>query len=130
MENLHSWGNNIQSGKWNVHWWDVALLKRKERELEALRGRTTLRARDLQELDYGLEVYGDDSRLSPDFLPDLCEKCIGGNKDVKKLGRQLHELVSLSYFLAYWVKVPHYEVGSLRQVVTYERDLLLQRQQG
>jgi len=127
MEKLDGWGENIQSGKWNVHWWDVALLKRKERDLEALRRRTKLQAKDLQELDYALEVYGADSRLSPDFLPELCWMVIGGKRNVTKLGADLHELLSLSFFLAYWVKTPQYEVGALRQVVAYERDLLLQQ---
>jgi len=130
MENLHGWGNKIQSGKWNVHWYDVALLKRKERELEALRRRTRLQPKDLHELSYALEGYGGDFKLSPNFLPELCWKVIDGDKDVKKLGADLHELVSLSFFLAYWVKTPQYEVGALRQVVTYERDLLIQRQQA
>lgn len=127
MEKLHGWVENIQSGKWNVHWWDVALLKRKTHELEALRQRTKLQANDLRELNYALEVYDDDSKLSDDFLPDLCWKVIGGDRDVRKLGTDLHELVSLSFFLAYWVTVPQYDVGSLRQVVAYEHDLLLQQ---
>jgi len=127
MEKIRGWGENIQSGKWNVHWWDVALLKRKTHELEAVRNRTKLQPNDLRELDYALEVYGDDFRLSPDFLAELCWKVIGGDGDVKRLGSDLHELLSLSFFLAYWVKTPQYEVGALRQVVAYERDLLLQQ---
>ncbi len=77
-----------------------------------------------------LDAYPSDSRIVPDELPAFCATVVSGDKNAEALGQELRELAATSFLLTFWVKTPSYQVKALRDVVLYERYLLIQREQA
>jgi len=129
MDRLLDWRDKAKAEKWHLQWFDGSLLEAKERQRTELRRRTSLRPEHLDSMIAALAAYPDDSRIVPDELPAFCAKVVSGHENADTLGQELRELVSMSFFLTFWLKTPTYDVKALRVVVEYERHLLTQREQ-
>ena len=127
MKELRDWRDKHKTEKWGLHWWDVALLNSKQQKRAAMREKITVEAEEFQGLLDALDEYDDTMLISPELLQSLCLWATKGRG--RESGQQLYELVTTTFFLTFWVKVPHYEVMALRAVVEYERHLLIQREQ-
>ncbi len=129
MDRLLDWRDRAKAEKWHIQWFDGSLLEAKGRQRKELRRRTSLRPEHLDSMIAALDAYPDDSRIVPDELPALCAKVVGGDENAEALGQELRELAATSFLLTFWVKTPSYQVKALRDVVEYERHLLIQREQ-
>jgi len=129
MDRLFDWRERAQEEKWHIQWFDGSLLEAKGRQRTELRRSTSLRPEHLDSMIAALDAYPDDSRIVPDAFPAFCAKIVSGDKNADTLGQELRELAATSFLLTFWVKTPAYEVKALRDVVEYERHLLIQREQ-
>jgi hypothetical protein len=124
MDRLLDRRDKAKAEKWGLHWWDVALLNSKQQKRAALREKITVE--DVEGLITALNEYDDTMVLSPKLLRSLCLWVTKGHD--REYGQHLYELVTATFVLTYWVKTRHYEVKALRNVVKYERHLLIQRE--
>jgi len=130
MTGLRDWRDKAKAEKWHIQWFDGSLLEAKGRQRTELRSSTSLRPEHLDSMIAALDAYPDDSRIVPDELPALCAKIVSGDKNAEALGQELRELAATSFLLTFWVKTPSYQVKALRDVVEYERYLLIHREQA
>jgi len=127
MDRLPDWRDKHKTEKWGLHWWDAAFLNSKQQKRAAMREKLTVETEDFQGLIGALDEYDDTMLISPKLLRSIC---LWATKERgRESGQQLYELVTTTFVLTYWVKTRHYEVKALRDVVLYERYLLIQREQ-
>ncbi len=129
MDRLLDWRDKAKAEKWHLQWFDGSLLEAKGRQRNALRRRTSLRPEHLDSMIAALAAYPRDSCILPDAFPAFCAKVASGHENADTLGQELRKLVSMSFFLTFWVKTPTYQVKALQDVIEYERYLLTQREQ-
>ncbi len=129
MKELRDWRDKAKVEKWHIQWFDGSLLEAKGRQRTELRRRTSLRPEHLDMMIAALDTYSSDSCIVPDAFPAFCAKVVSGDENADTLGRELRELAATSFLLTFWVKTPSYQVKALRDVVEYERHLLIQREQ-
>jgi len=129
MDRLLDWRDKAKAEKWHIQWFDGSLLEAKGRQRTELRRRTSLRPEHLDRMIAALGAYPDDSLIVPNALPSFCANIVSGHEHAETLGQELRELAAMSFLLTFWVKTPSYQVKALRDVVLYERYLLIQREQ-